>query len=134
MFQQAQGDLLFERIENVKRPKDAKRMERDARGRIVLAVSEVKGHTHAIYDPGVVAWMLDNGNMMLEVEKASPENPVLVLGGTDQAHSARMDSGLGQEPFPGEGHLPIRITEPGMYTVVRQREFDAWAGWRQAAD
>lgn len=136
-FQQAQGDLLFEEISQAdfdRARKQGKPMKRDAKGRLVLAVSEVKGHTHAIYDSGVVAWMLDNGNIVMDAQHASPKAPVVAFGGTDAAHRQRMDSGPGTVPFPGEGHFPVVIDSPKYVSVIRQREFDPWAGWRQAAD
>jgi hypothetical protein len=119
-FQAAQGDVLIESL-TLKPDLPMKPMLRDEHGRLVLALGETSGHVHAVFDPRVVAWMLDNGNAVLEVQDASEESPVRIktVTGVDT---------------PYENHTDCIITEPGFYGTSRQQEYDPWGGWRQAAD
>src|SRR5262245_30730129 len=143
-FQAAQGDLLIEAItEKEYRAAlalpNAKPMAADAEGRLVLAKSEVKGHEHCFIDPRVVLIMVPTEQGFLryvaEVKEATPEQPVLLLGGSREAQRARLDGApVTDTVLPGEGHFPIPITEPGFYHIPQQVERDLMGDLRQVVD
>jgi hypothetical protein len=107
-----QGDVLIRKIGDTIAPveseykRHAKLMERD-NGRVVLAYGEVTGHAHAIHDPGVIAYSLGNGNLLLDV----PETATL----------------------QHEEHDSIQL-DAGQYEVIRQREYSELDEPRQVAD
>lgn len=91
-----QGDVLLERVASI--PKGAKRKPTD-QGRVILAYGEVTGHAHAVQtDAEVVeAFLVElNGKTYLSA-----------LGGGAVVHEEH-------------GTIPL---EPGIYRVVRQREY-----------
>ena len=103
-----QGDVLIRKVRtdaqfiaNTRKP-----VERD-NGRVVLAYGEVTGHAHAIHDPGVIAYSLSNGNLLLDV----PETATL----------------------QHEEHDSIHL-DAGQYEVIRQREYSELDESRQVAD
>ena len=106
-----QGDVLLVPVTRL--PEQARRLPRDARGRLVLALGEVTGHAHAVAAPD--AELLDDpgpvGGRFLRVVTAARL--------THEEHAAI--------PLP-----------PGLYRVVRQREYasdrDGSAWSRQVAD
>ncbi len=107
--QYRQGDVLIMAVEGL--PTDLAAMSRD-QGRVVLAEGEVTGHAHAIVDREAVLYEGDGDDRFLEVA-----SPVTV---THEEHDA-ID-------------LP-----PGVYQVVRQREYtpkpsNRDARWRYVAD
>lgn len=138
--QAAQGDLLIEMVtatEARAHLAGATPIEPDRDGRIVLAKSEVKGHEHCFIDPRVIAWELptETRQMLIEVKAASPENPVLLLGGSREAQRARLNGApVTDTVLPGEGHFPIPIVEPGFYHIPQQVERDLLGDLRQVVD
>ena len=64
-----QGDVLIRRLKKLPPEPEggSEKVERD-NGRVVLAYGEVTGHAHAIHDPGVTAWQLGEGRMLLDVQ------------------------------------------------------------------
>lgn len=101
-----QGDVLIERIDNL--PQEAKlaAVPRD-NGRIVLAYGEVTGHAHAITQSKAVMFM-DTGSLP---------------GGADALGSRRFLDIKEETVLAHEEHAPITLP-PGLYEVIRQREFD----------
>ena len=97
MAYQQQGDVLIKRIDKI--PAGATSVERDKRGRVVLAEGEVTGHTHAIADAGCCLWE-DGEKKYLGVDK-----PVTVVH---------------------EEHGP-QVIEPGQYEIDIVKEYDHFA-------
>ena len=89
-----QGDVALIAIGEI--PADAESMERDARGRVVLAYGEVTGHAHALSEPGVQMLRAANSEVFLRVTE-----PALLRH---------------------EEHSPIAVPS-GSYRVIRQREY-----------
>lgn len=90
-----QGDVLIVPVNRI--PLEYKRQPR-AQGRVVLAYGEVTGHAHAISELGAELYGSDLEARFLEV---------LAEGGVALTH---------------EEHATI-IIPPGLYQVVRQREY-----------
>jgi len=88
-----QGDVLVERVASI--PQDASELPRDG-GRIVLAYGEVTGHAHAIHEPNVTMLRAANAEVFLRVAEPA------VLRHEEHTHVA---------------------IQPGLYRVVRQREW-----------
>lgn len=88
-----QGDVMVIRVDAI--PAGAKPVTRD-NGRIVLAYGEVTGHAHAIAEDEVTMLEVDGGIRYLDVQ---------------------MDAFLRHEEH---GTIPLA---PGLYRVVRQREY-----------
>lgn len=107
-FMARQGDVLIRRIYQT-HSAEIPPLERDEQGRIVLAFGEVTGHAHAIHDPGVIAYQLEN-HMELHVPKT----------GASIVH---------------EEHDSIELPS-GQYEVIRQREWNEseQAKWAYVAD
>lgn len=103
-----QGDVLLERISGKAEsviPKTAKDVT--PKDRIVLAYGEVTGHAHAVYP---------------EVKEGSKE-PVMPAKLWD-AGAERFLQVLEKTALRHEEHTAIPL-EPGVYRVVRQREYTA---------
>lgn len=92
-----QGDVLIERVKNV--PANLIRQK----GPPILAHGEVTGHAHAIEDLDVKVW----------VPEGAGENVDATLKFAEITKPTRV---VHQE------HAPIDL-EPGIYKVVRQREY-----------
>ena len=116
-FLARQGDVLVRAVDAATNTKlqeiweagRAKLIERD-NGRVVLAYGEVTGHSHAFHSPKVAMFMADRGlvGRYLKVDEAA-----------DLVH---------------EEHDTITVP-PGIYEVVRQREYDESAEqYRYVAD
>ncbi|MEV6148775.1 hypothetical protein AB0L53_00390 [Nonomuraea sp. NPDC052129] len=102
-----QGDILIVPVAEDSVPnhlKSAPSAPRDARGRLVLALGEATGHTHAIPGPGTL--LVDRGSSYLR----------LPLGGR----------------LVHEEHAEISLPK-GWFRVVRQREYVPGA-YRLVAD
>jgi hypothetical protein len=91
-----QGDVFIRKVQAREIPADFSKEKLD-KGRVVLAYGEVTGHAHAIHDSAAL-WRKagDVAFGLLEVTKK-----------TTLRH---------------EEHAPIQL-DPGMYEVVRQREY-----------
>lgn len=100
-----QGDVALVAIETL--PADAVEQPRDQSERIVLAYGEVTGHAHALHEPGVTMLCAANQDVFLRV--VEPSNLV------------------------HEEHERIAIP-PGLYRVVRQREWSDANEQVQVAD
>ncbi|MFI2762067.1 hypothetical protein ACH5A3_24890 [Streptomyces echinatus] len=95
-----QGDVLLVPVADEAVPvhvTDAPREQRDGRGRLVLALGEVTGHTHAVVGPGEL------------VREAGPFGPMLL-------HLPKGGRVVHEE------HAQI-VLPAGWYRVVRQREY-----------
>jgi hypothetical protein len=107
-----QGDVLLIRAKSSDvRMADYTKVAREA-GRVVLAHGEATGHAHAIVDDAATLYETgkpanDNARRLLVVER-----PV------DLVH---------------EEHEKIHV-DPGVYYVVRQREYTDQDLWRNVAD
>lgn len=91
-----QGDVLIRRLSRL--PKGSKAVK--TQGRIVLAYGEVTGHAHAIADPGVAEFSLENAGAAVR----------RFLKVVSEAHVRH------------EEHAPIALP-PGLYEIVQQREY-----------
>lgn len=98
-----QGDVLLIKVDNL--PEQATVARPDEEHRIVLAYGEVTGHAHAL----------------------STAHAVLFQSGADRYIEAKHGAALVHEE-----HSTIEL-EPGMYKVVRQREYIP-ESWRTVAD
>lgn len=100
-----QGDVLLVRIGEL--PDGTSPTKRDEHGRIVLAYGEHSGHAHALRDPHVMSYRASD----------SGEVDYIEVGGSGPAT-------LSHEYVSGQmaDHLPITLA-PGVYKVVRQREY-----------
>ena len=99
-----QGDVLVQRVDAI--PDGCTELPRDA-GRIVLAYGEVTGHAHAIHERDVTMLRAANADVYLRVVEPSM--------------------------LRHEEHTHIAIP-PGLYRVVRQREWTDDSEPRQVAD
>jgi hypothetical protein len=107
-----QGDVLLVPVQPERVPTHARPLPRDARGRLVLALGEVTGHAHAV---------------------AAPDAELL---GDPETLDDRFLRIVTEARLTHEEHATIPLP-PGLYRVVRQREYTAWDGsaWqRQVAD
>ena len=89
-----QGDVLLMAVDSI--PADSNPLPRDSQDRVVLAHGEATGHAHALHEPGVQMLQGANADVFLRVT----ENAFL----RHEEHT--------QIPVP-----------PGLYQVVRQREY-----------
>lgn len=99
-----QGDVLVQRVEAI--PEGCAEVPRDG-DRIVLAYGEVTGHAHAIHERDVTMLRAANADVYLRVVEPSM--------------------------LRHEEHTHIAIP-PGLYRVVRQREWTDDSEPRQVAD
>ena len=110
-----QGDVYLERVDAL--PEGLADHPRDRIGRIVLAYGERSGHAHAIRDPHVMGLRL----------AGSEEVDYIEVGGSGATLAHEYESGVMAE------HQAIAL-EPGLYRVVRQREYVAPEIERRAVD
>jgi len=96
-----QGDVMLERISEFPPGLDKYQPEN---GRYVLALGEVTGHAHAIYEPNKCTFFKDPR------EEGADVGLFFEVGG-------------GGTALKHEEHAPIDIPE-GKYRVIRQREWD----------
>jgi hypothetical protein len=89
-----QGDVLLIAVEKI--PGNSELLARDARNRVVLALGEATGHVHALHESGVQMLRAANSDEFLRVTETAL--------------------------LRHEEHTPISVP-PGLYRVVRQREF-----------
>lgn len=95
-----QGDVLIVPVKSGLTDNLTEQSRAQEGNRVVLAHGEVTGHAHAIHEKGVRFFMEDgSGNGLLSVPN----------GGANVVH---------------EEHSTITLS-PGLYRVIRQREFDA---------
>lgn len=93
-----QGDVLIIRVNSI--PSDAKPAKRD-QGRIILAYGEVTGHSHAIEDIHVKAFL--SGDLLyLDLEKKAKV--------------------WHEDHNPKDKNLPMELPS-GKYRVINQMEF-----------
>lgn len=100
-----QGDVALIAVNEV--PAGAETLLRDARSRVVLAYGESTGHAHALHESGVTLYRAANSDVFLQV--AQPAT------------------------LRHEEHEPIKVP-PGIYRVVRQREYSPATVTRTVAD
>ena len=105
-FRARQGDILLERIRTL--PEGIEPASRDAFGQLVLARHEHSDHSHAIRDAHVRGFRL----------AASQDVDWIEVGGSGAALTHEHSSGERTE------HEPLALA-PGVYRVVRQREYVA---------
>jgi hypothetical protein len=107
MLQYRQGDVLLLKLDVI--PSDLGDPARRENDRVILAHGEVTGHAHAIASPFATLFETHDGDRYLRVD-------------------ARCD--LTHEEH---GRVPI---EPGMYRVIRQREYSPSEGfeWQHVRD
>jgi hypothetical protein len=89
-----QGDVLLISVDEI--PANSELLPRDASNRVVLAYGEATGHAHALHDSGVQMLRAANADEFLRV--------------TETAFLRH------------EEHKHISVP-PGLYRVVRQREY-----------
>lgn len=109
-----QGDVLLVKVSGIISkglPKDAKDVT--PKDRIVLAYGEVTGHAHAVYP---------------EVKDGKAEMPAKLW----DAGAERFLQVLEKTALKHEEHSPVQL-DPGVYRVVRQREYSPEAP-RMVAD
>lgn len=110
-FQAAQGDMLARKIDKL--PDGVKPIPPE-NGAHVLAHSET-GHNHVVMErPGVQHF---SGMDVLRSYLVVPEDAEVPLVHLRDTHT----------------HETLMFG-PGVYEIIRQREFDVTAGWRYAAD
>lgn len=107
--QRRQGDVFLERVADI--PADVwavcKIVPRDDK-RVVLAYGEVTGHAHAISDERAELYeSLKDGSRWLIIRKVE---------------TWQTEEGTTAVELRHEEHAPIML-EPGVYKVVRQREY-----------
>ena len=110
-----QGDILIARLDAL--PAGLRPAPRDGLGRIVLARGELHDHTHAIRSPNVCAFCLFDAEDVEWIE----------VGGSSAVLNHEYSSGAMAE------HAPVSL-EPGVYRIVRQREYVASNVVRRVAD
>lgn len=103
-----QGDILLVPAWGEQLSESARPVARDARGRLVLALGEATGHAHAV---------------------AAPDAQLLAEPGEVDRRFLRI---VTEALLTHEEHAPIPLP-PGLYEVVRQREYLP-AGIRDVAD
>lgn len=111
-LQQRQGDVLVEPVATL--PPDAKPAERDALGRVVLALGEASGHAHAIRCAEVVAFRMPSSELDATANRALVD--YILVGGSGAKLAHEYDSGAKAE------HDTLDLA-PGAYRVVQQREY-----------
>lgn len=111
-----QGDVSLRRVEAL--PPGLVEAKRDDIGRIVLAYGEHSGHAHTIRDKHVLSWRATDSDEVDYVEVGGAGTAVL-------AHE--YESGAMAE------HQPVGLA-PGVYQVIRQREYVARDIERRAVD
>jgi len=74
--------------------------------RVILAEGEVTGHNHVLEAPRIARW----------------EDFVCVMGDT------------GILTHPDHDPIPAKVVEPGVYRVIRQREYTLDGMWKQVQD
>ena len=100
-----QGDVMLVRVKQA--PSGLVEALRDPIGRIVLAYGELSGHAHAIRDGHVTALRTPDVDEVAYIEV--PEgDPVLLRHEYEDGKTA--------------DHAPLLLS-PGVYRVVRQREY-----------
>ena len=105
MYQYRQGDVLLVPVASV--PGGAKVVKREG-GRTVLAHGEATGHHHSFgSDAGVALLEVPTGERFLRVTKAAS--------------------------LEHQEHTTIDVP-PGVFRVIRQREFDDAEEWRRVQD
>ena len=108
-----QGDVLLVPVPPERLPQHARPLPRDARGRLVLALGEATGHAHAV---------------------AAPDAELL---GDPESVGERFLRIVTAAHLTHEEHAAIPLP-PGLYRVVRQREYESTQGgsawYRQVAD
>lgn len=109
--QAAQGDMLARRIERL--PEGVKPIPAE-QGHHILAHSET-GHHHVVLEREGVQHF--SGMDVLRSYLVVPEGYQAPLVHHRDTHT----------------HETL-VFEPGVYEIIRQREYDATAGWRYAAD
>ena len=90
-----QGDILLVCATSL--PPKAKPLPRDARHRVVLALGETTGHAHALLDRDVTLYETEDAARFLDIRRAAAT-------------------------LVHEEHGAITVP-PGVYRVVRQREY-----------
>ncbi|HZL01304.1 MAG TPA: hypothetical protein VFC47_15565 [Caulobacteraceae bacterium] len=110
-----QGDIYLERVGAL--PAGLTTAGRDALGCVVPARGERRGHAHAIRDRRVCGFLTVGA---VDVE-------FIEVGGSGATLNHELPSGEKAE------HEPLSLT-PGIYRVVRQREYVAPRIERQVAD
>lgn len=101
-----QGDVFLQRVET--RPEGLEPAPRDRIGRLVLAYGETSGHAHAFRDPNVLGLRL----------AGSEEVDYIEVGGAGAVLAHEYESGAMAD------HLAVSLA-PGLYQVIRQREYVA---------
>lgn len=105
-----QGDVMLVKVDGLPHDMIFREPDLSAEFRLVLAYGEATGHAHAIY-PEVIAEdeirPIDH-HLPVKAWEAGAERYIQVLEKTALKH---------------EEHAPIPL-DPGIYKVVRQREYD----------
>ena len=112
-----QGDVLLIKVSEL--PKKVKNVT--PKDRIVLAYGEVTGHAHAIYpEKSLDLTVLDKVKQRFAANDTQPMRLKAKLwdGGAERFLQVIEKTALRHEE-----HLPIPL-DPGVYKVVRQREYD----------
>jgi hypothetical protein len=104
-----QGDVLLVPIPDTELPQDEVPLAGDTRGRLVLALGEASGHAHAVAAPDadLVADAADFNRLFLRI--------------------------VTEAVLSHEEHDPVPLP-PGLYQVVRQREYVLGARFRSVED
>ena len=105
-FMARQGDVLIERVASL--PAGLEPAERDTIGRVVLARGEAHDHTHALRNPLVCGFRV----------AGSEDVDYIEVGGSGAVLTHEYSSGVQAD------HDPVDLA-PGVYRVVRQREYVA---------
>jgi hypothetical protein len=104
-----QGDILLVPIPDSQLPEAVAPVGRDSRGRLVLALGEVTGHAHAVSTP----------DADLLADAAEVDRRFLRI--------------VTEAALTHEEHDPIWLP-PGLYQVVRQREYEVGATGSRAVE
>lgn len=119
-----QGDVLLIQVKAL--PKDAKEVA-TKEARVVLAYGEVTGHAHAFY-PEVAERPIGILDRIAGKKPANDAKPALLVKEWS-ADAERYIQALEKTELRHEEHSAIAV-EPGVYKVVRQREYDEMAAMR----